>query len=401
MYKLMQKAHFNKLQIIVLMATLVILGVSAIDIYIAALPQMVSEFNTVADTVNLTISAYTLGIAIGVLFIGEFSNRFGRRKIILSGIVCFALSSFLVATSSSIYCIILLRLIQALGCSSFIIIPRMIIRDTMNEKEQINANGTLLLGMIISPAIAPVIGAYISQYFGWRYCFIFSTVIGVIMTGIIYKCLPETNSSPIKKLATIKQYLTVYQQLFSNISFIALTVIYAATVGAYFAFLGISSYLYIDYWHLSPVNFSYIYVLLAVAYFTGNYIMRVLNRKGFSPAKIIGVGVYSAFIGIVVIAGANLLSGIYLLIMVTLGVIFMRAANAIIIPPTQIRIMSNSAPHSAQALGLNMCIGFTCNSLATYGVTLLKFAPLNNLMIISIIPILISALFYLRFNKVL
>ncbi len=397
----MQKTHFNKLQIIMLMATLVILGVSAIDIYIAALPQMVREFNTLPDTVNLTISAYTFGIAIGVLFIGELSNRFGRRKIILSGIICFSLSSFFIALCSSIYCIVLLRLIQALGCSSFIIIPRMIIRDTMNEKEQINANGTLLLGMIISPAIAPVIGAYISQYLGWRYCFVFSSVIGIIMSCIVYKCLPETNLSQLKKLASIKQYLIVYQQLCLNISFIALTVIYATTVGAYFAFLGISSYLYIDFWHLSPINFSYVYVLLAAAYFAGNYVMRALNKNGLSPARIIGIGVYSAFIGIVIIACANLLGDICLIIMVTLGVIFMRSANAIIIPPTQIRVMSNFAPHSAQALGLNMCIGFMCNSLATYGVTLLKFAPLTNLMIISIIPILISALFYIRFNKVL
>jgi len=397
----MQKNHFNKLQIIIMMATLVILGVSAIDIYIASLPQMVYEFNVSPDTVNLTISAYTLGVAIGVLFIGELSNRFGRRKIILGGIVCFSICSLLIALSSSVYCIVLLRLIQALGCSSFIIIPRMIIRDTMNEKEQINANGTLLLGMIISPAIAPVVGAYISQYLGWRYCFVFSAIIGIVMTCIVYKWLPETNVSPLKKLASIKQYLITYRQLFSNISFIALTVIYATTVGAYFAFLGISSYLYIDFWHLSPINFSYIYILLAAAYFVGNYMMRALNRKSFSPAKIIGIGVYSAFVGIVVITCANLLSGIYVLIMVTLGVIFMRAANAVIIPPTQIRVMSNFAPHSAQALGLNMCIGFVCNSLATYGVTLLKFAPLTNLMIISIIPILISALFYLRFNKAL
>lgn len=77
----------------------------------------------------------------------------------------------------------------------------------------------------------------------------------------------------------------------------------------------------------------------------------------------------------------------------------MRTSNAIIIAPTQIRVMNKFSPHSAQALGLNMCLGFISNSFATYIVTVLKFTPLINLMIISILPVLIGAGVYVKFRN--
>jgi DHA1 family bicyclomycin/chloramphenicol resistance-like MFS transporter len=384
------------------MAILVVLGVSAIDIYIASLPQMVSEFNSQANIINLTISAYTFGIAFGVLFIGDFSNRFGRRNTLLSGIIIFTISSLLIALASSIHLIILLRLIQALGCSGFIIVPRMIIRDVMNEKEQINANGILLLGMIISPAVAPILGAYIGKYLGWKFCFVLSSLVGAVMTCVIYKLLPETNQNKTNQLTNIRQYLVIYKSLLTNSAFISLTFIYAATVGAYFAFLGISSYLYIDYWHISPVMYSYLFILLASAYFAGNQIMRILNKKGLRPASIIGIGVYFSAAGVGLLILSNILfSSIMLMDMVSISVILMRTANAIIIPPTQIRIMSNFAPYSAQALGLNMCIGFIVNSAATYTVTVLNYSPLISLIILSFIPILISIAIYKKYYSVM
>ncbi len=392
----------NKNTLLFLMASLVILGVSAIDIYISNLPQMVNEFNSQASIINLTISSYAIGIAFGVLFIGDFSNRFGRRNTILAGIIIFTISALIISLSSRIELVILFRLIQALGCSSFIIVPRMVIRDVMNEKEQINANGVLLLGMIISPAIAPILGAYIGKYLGWKFCFVLSAFIGTIMLCIIYKLLPETNLQKTNKLTNFVQYAQIYIGLLTNPSFISLTFIYAATVGAYFAFLGISSYLYIDYWHVSPTMYSYLFALLASTYFIGNQIMRSLNKKGLKPFSIIGIGVYFSICGVILIIISNMLfSGMLLVAIVSIGVVLMRTANAIIIPPTQIRIMSNFAPYSAQALGLNMSIAFIVNGAATYVVTMISYSPLQSLMIVSFIPVLISIFIHKKYYMVM
>ena len=130
--------------------------------------------------------------------------------------------------------------------------------------------------------------------------------------------------------------------------------------------------------------------------------MRSLNKKGLKPASIIGIGVYFSAGGIVLLMMSNaLLNGVLLVIMVSFSVILMRTANAIIIPPTQIRIMSNFAPHSAQALGLNMCICFIINSAATYAITMINYSPLSSLIILSFVPVLISIFIYKKYYTVM
>jgi DHA1 family bicyclomycin/chloramphenicol resistance-like MFS transporter len=89
--------------------------------------------------------------------------------------------------------IILLRVVQAFGCAVIIIVPRLVLKDCMDEREQITANGILLMGLIISPAIAPVIGAYLAKFWGWRSCFALSGVFGIILVVWGYFVLPETN----------------------------------------------------------------------------------------------------------------------------------------------------------------------------------------------------------------
>ena len=390
---ILEKIH--KTQILLLMVGMMILGASATDIYIASLPQMVADFHCSPKEVNLTISSYGFGIALVVLFIGEISNRFGRRKILVGGIGLFSFASFLIALMPSIHLMIALRLVQALGCATFLIVPRLILKDCMNEREQVNANGILLMGLIISPALAPVIGAYLAEYLGWKSCFIASGIFGGILCYLSLKMLPETNLSPIEKFSSLLHYLKIYYQLLSNRVFITLTAIYASAIGAYFAFIGISSYLYIDYWHLTPIDYSYIFILLSIAYLVGNVIMRKLNRRKLSIAKIIGFGTYSTLGGmLLIILAAILLHGKALIVVVTIGALFMRTANALINPPTQIRIMSEFHPHSAQALGLNMCISFLINSFSTYVVTITGLNPFMSLVLVSGIMVAICVLFY-------
>ncbi len=385
----------NKKLLLFLLANLIIVGISAMDIYISSLPKMVTEFHSKADILNTTISAYTFGLAFGVLFVGDFSNKYGRRVILLIGVLAFTISSFIIIFSTDIKLIICLRFLQSLGCSTFVIVSRMILKDVMNEKEQINANGILLLSMIISPAIAPIIGAYIGHYLGWRYCFLLSSSLGLLMFISIYKLLPETNHNKSSKLTSIKDYLNIYKGLLSNSSFMSLTFIYSVTISSFYAFIGISSYLYINSWHVTPIRYSYIFFLVSFAYFLGNWIMRVLNSIGKSVSLLIGLGVYSASFGVIVIILSDLvLNGEALIIMVSLSLFLIRTGNAILIPPTQIRIMSHFKNHSAQALGFNMCIMYIVTSLVIYNVTKLPYSPMANLIIFTAIPMLFSFIVY-------
>lgn len=381
----MQKLDkLTKRRILFLLTAMFFLGVSATDIYIASLPQMVADFHSTPQTVNLTLSSYSIGIAFGVLFTGELSNRFGRRKVLLWGVSCFSAAAGLITFAPTIWGIIILRVIQSFGCAVILIVPRLILKDCMDEREQVHANGVLLMGLIISPAIAPVLGAYIATYLSWHYCFLFSAVAGFILVAITKKILPETNLERISRIPSLQRYLKGYLSLLKNRIFITLTLIYASGVGAYFAFIGISSYLYIGYLHISPIKYSYVFLGLSAAYLTGNQLMQLLNRKKAPLVNIIGIGVYSTASGVVILIITLFFDNLTVIaLLATIGVLLMRVANALINPPTQIKIMSHFHTQSAQALGLNMCIGFSVNSLATYMVTMLPTYPLLSFVLTS------------------
>lgn len=389
----------QKKYIIILMTLMMLLCVSSSDIYISSLPEMVREFHTTSAIINLTVSISSLGTALAVLFVGELSNRFGRKKALLFGTLSFSISGFLISAIPSIDLIIVLRFIQAIGCAVIVVVTRLVLKDSMNEQEQINANGYLLTALVISPALAPVVGAFIAHYLGWRSCFVFSSICGLILTYYTHKILPETNMSILVKFKPLSYYFKIYINLITDRSFLVLTTIYSSAIGAYFTFIGISSYLYIDYWHLSPIEYSYIFICLALAYLMGNKLMRYLNKRKLEPTKIISYGVYSTFLGACILAISLILfSDNLLILMVTMSVLFMRAANAIINPPNQIRIMNIYSHYSAQALGLNMCIGFSVNSFATSIVTMTGLNPLHSLVLISSLFIIICFATY-QLNK--
>lgn len=387
----------KKRQVIILMTILFFVGVSATDIYVPSLPQMVKDFNTVPSNVNLTISSFSMSIAFFVLFTGEISNRFGRRRVLIAGVTIFGVAAFLMSIINNLWLMILFRSIQAIGAAVILIVPRLILKDSMNEQEQIRANGMLLTGLILSPAISPVIGAHLAEWFGWRSTFLFTALMALVIVIWAYSILPETIQEPIKKFKAPMVYIRAYGRLMTNRVFLALTLIYACGVAAYFSFIGVSSYLYINRWHVLAVNYAYIFLGLSVAYMLGNQVMQRLNKQNYPPVKIIGIGVYSTFIGMVVILFSYLIwHGHHeiLVISVTCGVLFMRAANALINPPTQIKIMNYFYPNSAQALGLNMCFGFGFSSLATYLVTLFPDFPFASLVVLSFIYIIICVLVY-------
>ncbi len=386
----LQKRH-----ILIAMTALMLLTASSTDIYVPSLPQMVKDFDTIPAIVNLTLSSYNLGIAFGVLFAGELSNRYGRRNTILYGVACFTVASFLIAVMPSIHAIILLRLIQSLGTAVVVIVPRLILKDSMDAREQIRGNGILLMGLMISPALAPVLGAYIAEYFGWRSCFTFSGVFGVLLWIYCWKTTPETNLTPLTNFAGLGNYLQTYFKILRNTNFLALTAVYAGGVGAYYAFLGISSYLYIDHWDFSPTAYSYLFIGLSLAYFSGNILMQRLNRIKLHTVKIIGFGVYSTAIGaLIVVISAFLPWKILVIVLVTLGVLFMRAANAIINPTTQVKLMLIFNEQSAAALGLNMCISFTTGALAIWMVTLHPERPFMGMVVISALFVALCLVVY-------
>lgn len=391
----------NKNYILILMASMFFMGMAATDIYIASLPGIVKDFDSTPNIVNLTLSIYTIGGGVFVLFADILSSRFGRRPIIITSVAVFTVSSFLISISPSIWLIIILRFIQSSVAFVFIV-SRQVLKDIMDQREQVRANGIILAGLVISPAIAPVIGAYLSHHFGWRSCFVFIGILGAALLGLTFKILPETNRARLSALPKLGPYVKNYFVLLGDKFFLGITAIYASATGAFYAFIGISSYLYINNLGVTPIVYSYIYILMSVAYLAGNQYMLALNRNETSYNTLIGIGVVCTLIGALVIFAAEPFAHrLIIVIVITAGSMFMRAANALTNPTTQVITINHFKKEGGIALGLAMSINSAMMGISIILVTLFHQDPLEGLIITSLLFSLIGlAAFYLVRRKI-
>lgn len=376
---------FNPTLFVWFALSITLLGVSSTDIYVSSLPQMAKDFGASPNLVNLTISLYTLAMAASVLFTGILSNRFGRRKTILSGILAFTIASFMIGAASSIHLVILFRIIQAIGCGFIAIVPRLVLKDTMTANEQVHATGILTMGIVLSPAIAPSIGALLAKYWGWRSCFDLSGIGGIIMLIIGYFIIQETNTTPIKQLKSVFSYGKEYFNLLKDQVCVYITVFNAFTFAIYFVFIGISSYLFIDTLQMTPLMYSYLFIIIAMGYFAGNSLMMVLNKHHFSPIKIMNIGIYTSLVGLFFLISSVIFTNkLAIIISVTGGVIIMRAASALIIAPAQVKILEHFKERGALALGMSSAMQFACASIAISLVALFHNSALSGLIGVSI-----------------
>ncbi len=386
----------NLKHFILLALALTLLGVSSTDIYISSLPEMVVFFQTTPNLVNLTLSVYTLSMGIAVLFTGVLSNRFGRRKILITGIMIFIVSSFAIAASSSIYWVIFFRIGQAYGCASLLMVCRLMIKDTMTPQEQIHASGVLVMGVVISPAVAPSIGAVLAQFGGWQSGFLLSGIFASILLVGAMMIVKETNTTPIAQLRSLKVYIKEYVNLLLDTKCLLFTLIIALTFAAYFVFIGISSYLFINKAGMSPLVYSYLFVIIAGGYFVGNSSMMWLNKRDITPLKLILLGMFISLLGLVVLGMSLVLAyGFWFTALITLGILIMRLASALIIVPAQVELMQHFHEQGAQALGLATCAQFAFASLAITLAGLFHDQPGYGLIIVTaifFIPVVFLAL---------
>lgn len=388
----------RKRQLLILMILLLFVSQACTDIFVPGLPEMSREFGSTIKQMNLTISVYIYAQAFFFLIIGVISDLFGRRRVLLTCIPLQIIASFAIAMTNSLDLVIILRVIQALGSSAIYIVLRLVIKDTLDREEQIHATGVLLIGLVLSPALAPVIGAHLINLWSWRACFI---LIGMVMTGLLIWLaflLPETNSK-IKQFRSefsFKNQLSNYAGVLQDKLFITLIILVGGTFASYYGFIAISSYMYIDEYHISNTLYSYSYVAIAAAYLLGNRIMLWLNKEQVLPWRIIQYGIVISCIGVglMITSFMGQHNVFFVLGLATFGSLLIRLATAFINPPIQVLVMNYFGNAGSNAIGLLSCLQYVFAGFGTAVVSDLPFSPSTSLVVSSIIFTLISLIGY-------
>ena len=382
---------------IVLMVLLLFSTQACTDIFLPGLPTIAKEFGQTMGVTNLTISVYNYSQAFFVLFIGVVSDLRGRRSTLLFCLLLHIVASVWIALCSSISVMIAMRFIQALGSAAIYIVLRLIIKDTMDKKAQIHATGLLVVGLVLSPILAPVLGAWIIRLSNWRYCFWAIALLEIPLFIWAWNVIRETNHQQLALRAsfTLKRHIIGYFRVLQDGYFLSLALIVGATFGAFYAFISISSYLYIDQYGIKDTSYAYVFIGVAIAYLIGNRLMSQFNKNNLRPDKIIQIGICTSIVGtalILTVVFAQTISA--KVACLTLGTCLLRLATALINPPAQVAVTNHFQENSSHALGLLTCIQYSFAAAGTMVVSELAFQPSTNYMISTSIFVVLSFIGY-------
>ena len=175
-----------------LIASLVALGPLSTDMYLPAFPALKAAFSADIDQVQRTLSVFMLGFALAQLVYGPLSDRFGRKPVLAAGIGLFFLSSLGILFARSIEELTLLRLLQAIGGSAGPVLGRAMVRDIHGPRESARLLSYIATAMALAPAAAPVLGGFMTVWFGWSSIFLFLACYGLLGLVLLQLLVPET-----------------------------------------------------------------------------------------------------------------------------------------------------------------------------------------------------------------
>lgn len=275
----------------------------SIDMYLPALPQMAGDLRTADSTLQLTLTAFIIGLAVGQLVLGPISDGIGRRKPLLAGLVLYVVSSVLCAVSPSVELLIAARALQAIGAAAGIVIARAIVRDLYSGTAMTKFFSMLMLVSGLAPVLAPVVGGQILRLTSWRGVFVVLTVFGALLLLAAVLALPEPlppeRRSPNRLGATLRGYAKLLADRF----FLGYALAAGLMFAGLFAYISASSFVLQDVYRLSPQEFSLVFGANGVGLvlagqlngrLVGRFPERALLAAGLITSAVGGVGVLTA-----------------------------------------------------------------------------------------------------------
>jgi DHA1 family bicyclomycin/chloramphenicol resistance-like MFS transporter len=223
--------------------------------YTPSMPEIGRLLAASTAEVQLTLSAYLMGFAIGQVVYGPISDRWGRKPVLLMALALFCLSSLACAAAPTIETLIAARALQALGGAGAIVLPRAVVRDLYAGKHAGRELSRIGAVMSFAPAIAPLIGGIVQTAWGWRANFVVVGAVAVLASIIAWQAMPETlhrEAQPTR----VAGMLTSYNRLVRNRAFLAHLGLAALSYAGLFAWISGSPFVLQDLYGLSPFGFG-------------------------------------------------------------------------------------------------------------------------------------------------
>ncbi|OPJ64608.1 MFS transporter [Clostridium oryzae] len=257
---LMPQKHLGSTGLILFISLMGMFIPLSIDLYLPAMPTMTNYFKATSAMVNLTLIAFYLFFAVGIILFGPLSDKHGRKPILIFCLSLYTVGSIASALSMSIYQLILFRIIQSLGAGGVMAISTALVKDCFSGKLKSKVLAVVQAMGVIAPMVAPIAGAAILRVAEWRDTFWVLALIGslTLITALMFQeTLPKAKRYSGNLEGSLKRLLVVGK----NVGFSAFLFVAAMLAAPYMAYVAMSSYIYQNHFSLNAQTYSFFFAV--------------------------------------------------------------------------------------------------------------------------------------------
>jgi MFS transporter, DHA1 family, multidrug resistance protein len=279
-------------EFVVAIASIMALNPLAMDMMLPALPNIASAFHiTVANRPQAVLSTFMIGFGVGQFVMGPLSDRFGRRPVLIGGMILYVIASLLAIAAPSFETVLLARALQGLGTAATRVIATSIVRDCYAGRRMASVMSLAMMVFIAVPVIAPSFGQAVMLLTQWRGIFIVLMLYGVL--ALIWSALrmPETLPMSERKSLAVRDVLGAFRQTVTNRQTLGYALAAGGVLGALFAYVFSSQQVFTEIFklgHYFPIAFAAVAVGIAIAGFLNARIVGRLGMRVISHGGLVG-----------------------------------------------------------------------------------------------------------------
>ena len=284
-----------KFAFVALIGSMMMLAALSTDMVLPAFPSIANRFGISISEVQLILIAFMFGHALPHLVIGSVADRFGRRPVLIGGLVIFGLGGAICLAAPNFSWVLIGRFVQGLGSATGPILARAILRDLFQGAKLGQYLSFSMVVFTVGPLLAPGIGTLLLTQVSWRAIFVLLALVAVALTLWVFYTLPETLVKPNLRALNLRVIVQNGWRVLRNPQSSVMVLIISLFHGSLIAYLISSPGIYMNYFEVNEVQFSLIFASIASLLLPGNIINALLLKK-YSPVRILGYALALNFV---------------------------------------------------------------------------------------------------------
>jgi len=361
-------------------------SIVSLNMFLPSLANMATELGVSYRVMNISVAGYLAVTAFLQIIIGPLSDRYGRRIILLFSVIIFCFSTIGCIYSSNIWWFLFFRILQGAMISGAAL-SRAIVRDMMDSKNAVKVLSIIAMAMAIVPMIAPLIGGFLDELYGWRTNFWVYLIMGVSLLVLIWLDLGETNT---QKSDTFHKQFSTYPKLFKSGKFWGYSICMSSSVACFYGFLSGAPLVATKVLNLPPTELGLLIGTTSLGFFIGSFFSTKFSKYlGLTQMILVGrvIAVFGISLGLILV-----LKGYISTFTIFGSMVFIGLGNGFSLPSSHVGIMNVRSDLAGSASGLSgaMAVAFGAIVATLMGIMLTEENGAYSFLFILLITKLIS-----------